>query len=282
MSKRLSFSITLTALVLILTTANTYAAQLSLTGLTEAFNDAELGLAANGRIVSLAVKEGDHVEQGDLLLSLDQDIEELEVERRRLIWKNRSELNAIKRQVQTLREHLKNSLHLYQTTGSVPREELENKELELNFAVADLERLKNAEAREKVEYESAVAQLKKRNLYAPFAGTIAEVMTEIGEISEIDSRLLRLVNTTSIYFIANVEPQTVSRLKIGQKAEVSLHNGIQTVSAELIHVSPRIDPASGLRRIKALIPNASDVIVPGIAGTMLITTNNAQESTATE
>jgi len=246
------------------------AEQVGISGLTEPVQDSNLGLSITGRVTAIKVAEGEKVKKGQLLLQLDQELEQLEVQRRKLLWDSKVELESVSRQVKTLQNHLHSSRDLYQTTGSIPREELENKELEYDFAVAELNRLKIAEQREKIEYNTARQQLAKRNLYAPFAGQITEVMSGVGENCDIDTPLLRLVDNSHGYFVANVEQEISTSLAVGQQVQLQFQGGADpvTTAATIVFISPLIDPASGLRKVKAKFDNQEQTIVPGVAGMM--------------
>jgi multidrug efflux pump subunit AcrA (membrane-fusion protein) len=194
------------------------------------------------------------------------------VARRKLLWESKIEIESVTRQVKTLQNHLHASRDLYQSTGSIPREELENKELEHAFATAELNRLKIAEQREKIEYNTAREQLAKRNLYAPFAGQIAELLVAIGENCEVDTPLIRLIDTGHGYFVANVELEVAKNFAVGQQVQLQLQTGAEAVTTEatIMFISPLVDPASGLRKIKAEFDNQEQKIVPGVAGMMML------------
>ena len=247
------------------------AEQIGISGFTEPAQDSALGLSITGRVTAIKVAEGEKVKQGQLLLQLDQDLEQLEVKRRKLLWESKVEIKSVSLQVKTLQNHLNSTRDLYQSTGSIPREELENKELEHAFAVAELNRLKIAEQREKIEYSTAKQQLAKRNLYAPFAGQIAEILIGIGENCEVDTPLVRLVDDSRGHFVANIELEIVSSLALGQQVQLQLQSGGDPVDMEatIVFISPLVDPASGLRKIKAEFDNQDQKIVPGVAGLLL-------------
>ncbi|MFK5926819.1 MAG: efflux RND transporter periplasmic adaptor subunit [Desulfuromusa sp.] len=248
------------------------AEQVGISGFTEPAQDSALGLSITGRVTAIKVAEGETVKRGQLLLQLDQDLELLEVKRRKLLWESKVEIKSVSLQVKTLQNHLNSTRDLYQSTGSIPREELENKELEHAFAVAELNRLKTAEQREKIEYNTARQQLTKRNLYAPFAGQIAEILIGIGENCEVDTPLIRLVDNSHGYFVANVELEIVTNLALGQQVQLQLQNGADplTIEAKLVFISPLIDPASGLRKIKVEFDNQEQKVVPGVAGMLIL------------
>ncbi len=259
-------------LILLCQAQLSHAEQVGISGFTEPAQDSALGLSIYGRVTTIHVAEGEKVKQGQLLLQLDQELEQFEVQRRKLLWESKVEIESVSKQVKTLQNHLNSTRDLYQSTGSIPREELENKELEHVFAVAELNRLKTTEKREKIEYNTAKQQLSKRNLYAPFAGKVAEILIGIGENCEVDTPLIRLVDDSRGYFVANVELEIVTKFAVGQKVQLQLQNGADPIimEAQLVFISPLIDPASGLRKIKAEFDNHEQTIVPGIAGLMLI------------
>ncbi len=245
---------------------------MSISGFTEPYLDAMLGISATGRVAKIHLPEGTTVEIGQVILELDQQLEELEVQRRKLLWTSKTEVKSAARQVKTLKSHLKATKELYKTTGSVPREEMENQELEHALAINELRRLQDAEKREKIEYGIANQQLSRRSLRAPFSGQIAELLINVGENCEIDTPLVHLVNTSRGYFVANVELSVSQQLARGQMVELQLQSGLETVSrtAEIVFISPVVDPASGLRKIKAQFDNPNGKIIPGVAGVMIL------------
>jgi len=260
--------------ILLLLPLNSHGQQLSISGFTEPYVDALLGISVTGRVAKIHLPEGTTVEKGQVILELDQELEELEVQRRKLLWTSRAEVQSAARQVKTLRSHLNATKKLYKTTGSVPREELENQELEHALAVDELKRLEDAEKREKIEYGFAQQQLSRRSLRAPFSGQIAELLIDVGENCELDTPLVHLVNTHRGYFVANVEVNVSQKLSMGQTVELQLQSGLETVSrnAEIVFISPVVDPASGLRKIKAQFDNSDGSIIPGVAGVMILGT----------
>ncbi|MCD6187100.1 MAG: efflux RND transporter periplasmic adaptor subunit [Desulfuromusa sp.] len=246
------------------------AEEFEISGFTEAVQNSALGLSMIGRVAAIKVVEGEQVERGQILLRLDQELVTLEVKLRKVIWENQIEIEAVTEQVKTLKKHLDASRELYLSTGSVPREVLENKELEYTFAVADLGRLEIAKQREKIEYDSARTLRSKRNLYAPFTGVVEELLVGIGESCDIDTPVIQLVDTSQGYFVANVELEVSAHLAVGQKVQLQLQTETEPLSmeAKIVYISALVDPASGLRMIKALFDNQQGQIVPGVAGVM--------------
>lgn len=271
-TRLIGYALSVMLFILVWLPLNSQAQQLSITGFTEPYLDAMLGISATGRVARIHLTEGTTVELGQVILELDQQLEKLEVQRRKLLWTSKVEVKSAARQVKTLKSHLKSTKELYKTTGSVPREEMENQELEHALAINELRRLENAEKREQIEYGIANQQLSRRSLRAPFSGQIAELLINVGENCEFDTPLVHLVNTSRGYFVANVELSVSEQLARGQTVELQLQSGLETVSrkAEIVFISPVVDPASGLRKIKAQFDNPNGKIIPGVAGVMIL------------
>lgn len=247
--------------------------QAAFSGITEAYHDVFLGISAPGRIDKIHYREGQKVAAGAVILQLDQQAEELEVERRKLLWESKAEVTSAANQVKTLEAHLKTTKELYASTGSVNREEMENQELELTLAQSELVRLETNELREELEYSIALEQLKKRSLCAPFSGVIAELLADVGETFERDKPMVHFVDTSRCYLDCNVELPSIGILKLGQTVALQLQAGDDPVSLQgkIVFISPVVDPASGLRKVKALFDNKDGKVVPGVTGVMSLT-----------
>lgn len=246
------------------------AAAATVEGITEPLQDITISASVPGTIARILVKEGDFMETGAAILELEKRQEELEVERRRILSESKAELTAAAAQMEMLKIDLEATRKLFETSKSVSKEQLLKKELEYKQAVAEHDKLVLAEAREKIEYEMALEQLRKRIITAPQSGYIVELMRKAGEDCKAQEPLVRLVDTRQCYFVANVEARAGAALKAGQKIRLELPSGRQTltVTGEVTFVSPVVDPASGLLKIKVLFENPQGNIRPGVAGLM--------------
>jgi RND family efflux transporter MFP subunit len=241
-------------------------------GVTKPIKDEILSSLVAGRITSLRVQEGDRVKKGDIILELDRRMEELEVSRRHLIWEGKVELESAKARVATVQTDLQGTRRLYESTKSVSKEELNKKELEYKLSLAEVDQITLTEERERIEYEMAVEQVKRRILHSPIDGVITKLPHEVGEICQPHQPLVRVVNTQQFYFIANIEAKFGRQLQVGQPAQVRFDDEISRVTFEgkLSFISPVADPASGLQEIKAVFDNPQGEIRPGVAGTLTL------------
>ncbi|MBN1675218.1 MAG: efflux RND transporter periplasmic adaptor subunit [Kiritimatiellae bacterium] len=261
------------AIVLSALTAGAACAQTpAVSGITEPVHDSTLSPTVAGALAVIHKKEGDFVRKGDVILELDSRIEELEVERRKLVAESKAEVVAASNRVETLRLDTEATIKLFEATQSVSREELEKKKLELKLAEGELARLEIAEERELIEYQMALAQLENRRLSAPFDGVITKVHLEVGEYCNPQQPLARVVDTRQCYFVTHVEAAGPWRLTAGAKVTLRFSDGRRTITrpGEVAYVSPVIDPSSGLQEFKVLFDNADGEIQPGITGVMTL------------
>jgi multidrug efflux pump subunit AcrA (membrane-fusion protein) len=97
------------------------------------------------------------------------------------------------------------------------------------------------------------------------------VFKDLGERCEDEQPVLRLVDTRRIVFVGHVEPQKASTLKIGQpvRLQVDGNESGSTLAGTLVYLSPVVDAASGLLRIKAEFDNPEGRLRPGVGARLL-------------
>lgn len=244
---------------------------LSVPGITEPIKDVTLSLTVGGTISNISFREGAHVKKGQTLIVLDNKLEELEVRRRKLLWESKAEVESAMARVATLKSQFESTRELFESTGSVSKDELERLELEFKLAVAEQERLEIAEERERVEYEIAVETLRKKTLKAPIDGVIIKLFLEEGETSEALQPLLRLVDPGKCLMVCNAEEWLGRTIKKGQKVDLKIRIGAEFLLREgrVIFVSPVADAASGLLEVKAEFENQDGLVRPGVSGFMV-------------
>lgn len=241
-------------------------------GLIEPLQQATLASTVVGRIQRVLVKEGDTVKAGQVLIELEQELETLEMERRRLVAESKAEIEIARERTALLEKEWQALTKLREATRSVSQEELDKKQIEFKLARAEAAQLEVREQIEVLEHKIAQTQLDRRLIRAPNDGVITRVHAQPGEISEVRQPLVAIVNASSCYFVANVEPAVAARLRTGGAARIKIDpaGGGSPVEANgtVDSMSPVVDSASGLRRVKILLPNRDGRITPGLVGTL--------------
>ncbi len=215
---------------------------LSVAGITRPFMDVTLGLADAGIIHTQMVLEGDVIKKGDVILELDKNLETIEVARRKAVMNQNKMIYD-------------STLSLSQNTKSVSKEDLEKATAQYNVSTA--------------EYDIAAQQLANRQLVAPFSGSVAEVLLRPGAAVAPYQSLVRLVDTSRCYFIGYINGVAATNLQLDQPVKITVDGG-QVVAGKICYISPIVDAASGLVRVKAIFDNADGKVRPGLAGQMSV------------
>ena len=212
-------------------------------GITEPFQDVLMSPAGPGIIHAHFCKEGDAVDAGQVVIEQHKTLQELEVERRRVA-------------MDTSRIDYEGTQALYDRTKSVSRDEVMNKESIYKVSLAEL--------------AIAEEQLKLRQIISPFSGYVVEIFRDVGESSQQDEPLIRLVDNSKCYLVCNIEARIGYDLEMDQEIRVEIDAGRNPVvmQGHVSFVSPIVDPASGLLKVKVLFDNPAGKVRPGVAGRM--------------
>ena len=241
-------------------------------GITEPYKDATLSATVSERVSAINRVEGEFVQAGTVILELDREEETLEVDRRQLIAESKAELTAAEQRLETLQLDLTATRQLYESTQSVSREELLQRELECKLAEAELEGLLIAEEREEIEYRIARVQLEKRLIRAPFDGVIVKIHPEVGENCTPQDPLIRIADTSKCRLIVLLEASVSRQVKEKMSVRIRI-DGLSNpniLPGTVEFVSPVVDPSSGLREVKVLFDNDDGHVNPGMTGTLLL------------
>lgn len=232
----------LVASTLLLISASAPAAEpFTAAGITEPYGDVILSSSVAGIVSVRKIQEGETIKEGEIILELDKRLEVLELDRRQLVRSAKE-------------KEFKDTQTLFKNSKGVSQAELEKAELE--FKVAD------------VEHQMAAEQLRRRLLVAPFTGTVAEFMLDPGEATQAYQPIVHFVDTRRGYFVSNIEARLAAGLKLDQVVQLEIETGAAPVNvpARIVYLSPVVDPASGLLKVKALFDNSDQKIRPGLAG----------------
>jgi membrane fusion protein, multidrug efflux system len=208
--------------------------------LTEPFGDVEMSAPVAGAVAVVHHGEGKFVEAGTVVLELESRAEQLDFERRSV-------------QVETLKAEFTRSETLLASTSSISREEVDKKRGEYRVATIELELAREALAR--------------RRIMAPFSGVVTLLPVEVGEYCQPPRVLLRLVDSRRFYAVANIDPAAASGLTVGVTVQLEVGaDAKERFEGKVVFISPVVDPASGLLRIKVLFDNRENRLRPGVAG----------------
>ncbi len=213
--------------------ATSFTHYIDLQGNVDAVNTSWISPRGTGGVVTqLYVKQGDHVNQGKLLLKLDDAIQ------RQQLASDQTQLDYAK--------------DLYQRRKNLWDEKI-GTEVDLVNAKNQVDQ---AEARIKIDQQ----QLDFTNVYADIPGTINVLNVKVGEAFSQVSQSLQIVNTDNLKVVVLVPEIYQERVRVGTPVKIDfpgLNNkeviGTVTISGKVINADNRAF------QVEIHIPNSSDI-----------------------
>ena len=188
----------------------------------EAMLNAEIG----GLVSQIHIKEGDYVNKGQVLISMDTELMALN-------------LNELDTQMKYAKFLL-------------------NKQSELNEkglgTEMELEAAFNQVASLSAKRRIINAQINKSKIVSPFAGIIDEIYTEKGQMIGPQSPVIHLMNNKSMELISSISEKYLSKVGKGSTIEVSFPNYSDTIlNLKIDQISKSIDATNRTFEIKSIL-----------------------------
>lgn len=255
-------------------------------------HEAEVPAQQTGLLRQIDVLEGQQVEQGQLLASLDAREVQLAVARAKIEHaqaaaktNNQIRIRYAEKALEVAEAELERSnesiaqfaksvsqsqMDVEQLTVEKLKLEREQAEHELELARFDLQLTHN-------QLEAAKLRLEQHRIIAPFAGTVVLVRGRLGEWVEVGAPVLRLVATDRLRAEGFLPAQEASTDLVGSEVTLQVASGSDDirVSGVLRFVSPELEPVTRQVRVWAEIPNNDYRLRPGQQGSMRITSQPA-------
>lgn len=241
-------------------------------GIIIPYREQTLGGVVLGKIETIHVREGEVVESGAVLIELRDELQALEVERRKLAKDRSAALEFARNRMLVLREELESTQKLFEQSRSVSQEEINRKKLDYEMAVSELKQLEQEIGLAEIDYQMAQEELEQRRIRAPHAGIITEILVEEGEISRPGQPLVSLVSIHQCYVKCYLDPKQAESLEMGQQVGVVVPLASDTIQlpGQIDLIAPTVDAASGLRQIRVLFENPDRRVAPGLSAFLVL------------
>ena len=270
------------------------------TGTIAANRSSELGFERNGKLLSMDVDEGQKVEKGKILAtlernSLEKQLQELLAERSQAqaqlremqagsrpetIAATRATVTELEQQLELARSKRDRRKGLHEQ-GAISREQYEEvatevnaQQARLNQAQSQLDELLAGTRSEVIEAQQAtIAQIDARianrqidlnqsTLKAPFTGIIAAVNLHEGTAVSASQTVLRLVENDDIEAQIGVPTSLVEQIQLGSTQSLKIGN--KTYTAKVASILPEVDDSTRTRTlILKLAQEAAAKVSPG-------------------
>ena len=247
-------------------------------GLVYPLHDITLSAGVAGLVMQRVAVPGQQVRKGQVLLLLDDRLQAIESNRRKVIYEDKSELDAARERNVILATLLADARAVYKDSASISKDELLRLEAEVVAAGGRLEQLVIQKKRERLEYESAERERLQRHITAPISGIVTKVIPQVGEWAKPGDPIMMLVDATTAELHVAVPHKDASGLRVGaaQPIQFEAGSGIPGITGHINFISAVADPASGLVEMKIGFTNPKLIIKPGIKGSIDIKSNGPQ------
>jgi HlyD family secretion protein len=181
----------------------------------------------SGEIVELTVKEGDHVEKGQLLLKIKPDIY-ISQRDRSLAAISSARARLAQAEAQFLQADLsfKRTKQLYEEQ-TISKSEYEQAEASYTVAKAEADAAKFAVVSAEASVKEANENLVKTSIYSPMTGTVSMLLVELGERVAgtgmmAGTEMLRVADLSRMEAQVEVNENDIPRVKLGDTATIEV------------------------------------------------------------
>ena len=207
-------------------------------GVVKPFRAVTVSASIREIIRKIHVEEGDRIKEGQPLVSLLSEKQQLAVERYdQMISKAQFDYNAAKRLFD-------------QNVAS--RDDALAKEVELK--------------RLQAEHNIAKAELAEREILAPLTGVVVRKFKESGESISENDPILQVMTTDQVLLLFHLEASQLSSISLGQEYAVHFPEmpSVKNLKAKVNFIDPEVDARSGLFRVRLLLDNKEGLVRPGL------------------
>lgn len=227
---------------------------LSASGELDANKKAELSFKTTGRIAAVNIKENQSVRKGEVVASLDKD-----------------DLKAA--ELDTFYKYIAADANAKEVEDSVKGHDKDESYTQKNKRVA-------AQTARDIAYDNwLIAQraVKNASLYAPFDSKATLVDLEVNEwVSAFSqSPQVILIDPTTIYFSAEINPDDIASVKVGQKADVIFDSYPDTIfkgeAEEIASATSHSEDDGDVVKVKLKLTDLPEALIIGLSGDAQIT-----------
>ncbi|WP_194755509.1 efflux RND transporter periplasmic adaptor subunit [Aliidiomarina indica] len=203
-----------------------------------------------GVITEIGFKNGEQVEQGQLLFQLDTDVEEAELER------------------------LEVALQIAQTEAR----RLERLQASQNVSESELDRARSEAAQAQAMLGTQRALIRQKTIRAPFAGVAGLRTVNLGQFVQPGTSLVSVTSFSPIYLNFSLAEQHLSRVAPGHPIDVTVDSQPDlTFSGEVTAIEPRVHESTRTIEVQATLDNPDGELRPGMFGRVRMTYGEPRE-----
>lgn len=220
-------------------TKKTWQSYLSSVGTLTAVNGTDISSEISGIISEIHFKSGQNVNQGDVLVTLNNNVEQAQLKN------DQAELKLAQ-------------INFDRSTTLLKKTVLSQAEFDTASAKLD-------EAKSSVEVTEA--RIKQKTITAPFAGKIGIGLVNVGQYVSAGTPMVTLQALDPLYVEFSLPEQYLPSLYIGAAVDIAINvhaSGKKTVKGTITAINSKIDQVTRNILIQATVPNKDLQLYPGM------------------
>jgi RND family efflux transporter MFP subunit len=223
---------------------------LPLPGIVQPSSQVTMSAPVEGMLMEVRVREGQRVEQGDILAVLDNRVAQAAVNVARIAADQTGEIQQSREELNFSKIHFDRQLELKAATGGSGFELLEA-ETRYEKAKAALLSVEQNQRRAQGMLELELARLEAHNIRAPFSGEILRLQADPGATLTRDDDLLTIICVDELEVELYIPLAHYEQLQVGGDYPLVAGAPVnRTVTGRLKYVAPVIDSAT--RAVRAV------------------------------
>lgn len=244
----------------------------TISGLIYPLHDITLSAGVPGLVMRRLVQPGQRVKATQVLVMLDDRLQIIESDRRKVIFEDQSELVSVRERTAIMSTLLQDARNIFKQTGSISKDELFRLDAEYITSRGRLDQLVEQKKRERLEYEGAERERQQRYIVAPVNGIVTKVIPQVGEWAKLGDPVVLLVDSSTSVLHVAIPHKEIGNLKMGDVQAIDLEAGaaVPVVTGKVTFISPVADPASGLVEVRVTFLNPQLAVKPGVKGSIQI------------
>ena len=240
-----------------------FANQLMLPGKAEPIKSVVITAKTSGDVKDAPFDIGDLVEEGTILLTINDQDHKLASSSARL------GLEQAKITLDTTKDDLAKNRTLYDS-GAISKTQLEGLENGYKKASIGYKTAQN-------NYQKAKINLENTTIESPIKGIISSKKISIGENINPGAPVYTVVNTDEISVVIGIPEQSVHGVALDQEVLLSAQYSTDTWMGKVVNISPVMDEMSHTYTTKVLVDNAEGLLRAGMSLDVSITMGSEEK-----
>ncbi len=226
---------------------------LDVEAITKPSADISLSFVQHGKVDKLTVSEGHHVSVGDLLASLEGQVEMVQYQ---LLTAKANDTTIIKIGQAEFLQKREDLLKMEEAhrNGAVTDWEVDHARLAAETALLEVKLAEFEHAQDQLKHKEFKTALNNLHIRSPVNGIVEEVKIEKGESIQALAPVIRIVDINELLIDIAVPVSNAKSLAVTQQAVIKFADG-EEVQGKIDHIASVADSAANTLRISVIAAN---------------------------